>query len=182
MPVHVIEGEDDKLAAFKLANAALAASGTVTLELGLAGTPMVVGYIVDPLAARLRFLVKTQVFALANLVHGGEPPPFPELMQEDCTPDEAGRGVGASAAWRAGADGSAGRTCRAAAYAGDPAGDAEPVGRRDRARLTPRDVFPPPLRGRWRKASALAPERNERAPEGGGLARALAASAQAFSP
>ena len=84
--MHVIEGEDDKLAAFKLAHAALAASGTVTLELGLAGTPMVVSYIVDPLAARLRFLVKTKVFALANLVHGGEPPPFPELMQENCTP------------------------------------------------------------------------------------------------
>ena len=45
---HLVEGEDDKFRAFKLARAALAASGTVTLELALAGTPMVVAYKVDP--------------------------------------------------------------------------------------------------------------------------------------
>ncbi len=39
---HVIEGEEDKFRAFKLATAALAASGTVTLELALTGTPAVV--------------------------------------------------------------------------------------------------------------------------------------------
>ncbi|HRD78905.1 MAG TPA: lipid-A-disaccharide synthase, partial [Hyphomicrobiaceae bacterium] len=80
----LIEGEDDKFAAFKLADAALAASGTVTLEVALAGTPMIVAYRVDALAARLRFLVKTPHFALANLVLGRRA--FPELMQEDCEP------------------------------------------------------------------------------------------------
>lgn len=80
----LVSGEDRKLAAFKLADAALAASGTVTLELALAGTPMVVAYRVDALAACLRFLVKTPHFALANLVLGERA--FPELMQEDCTP------------------------------------------------------------------------------------------------
>src|SRR5690606_18973712 len=44
MVPHIVEGEEDKVAAFKLATAALAASGTVTLELALAGTPMVVAY------------------------------------------------------------------------------------------------------------------------------------------
>ena len=44
---HLVEGEEDKFRAFKLAHAALAASGTVTLELALAGTPMVVAYKVD---------------------------------------------------------------------------------------------------------------------------------------
>ena len=43
----LLEGEEDKFRAFKLARAALAASGTVTLELALAGTPMVVAYKVD---------------------------------------------------------------------------------------------------------------------------------------
>src|SRR5262245_49553862 len=43
----LLEGEEDKFAAFKLARAALAASGTVTLELAVAGTPMVVAYKVD---------------------------------------------------------------------------------------------------------------------------------------
>ena len=47
LPVHIIEGAEDKFRAFRLADAALAASGTVTLELALAGTPMVVGYKVD---------------------------------------------------------------------------------------------------------------------------------------
>ena len=41
-PVHLVEGEEDKFRTFRMARAALAASGTVTLELALAGCPMVV--------------------------------------------------------------------------------------------------------------------------------------------
>ncbi len=83
---HIVEGEADKIAAFKLATVALAASGTVTLELGLAATPMVVAYRVDRVAAQLQFLVKTPHFALANLVLDERA--FPELMQDDCTPEK----------------------------------------------------------------------------------------------
>ncbi len=82
---HLVEGEADKFAAFKLAHAALAASGTVTLELGLAATPMVVAYRVDAIAARLRFLLKVHSVVLANLVLGENA--FPEFIQEDCTPE-----------------------------------------------------------------------------------------------
>lgn len=85
-PVHLVEGEEDKVAAFKLARAALAASGTVTLELALAGTPMVVAYRVDTLAAQLRFLLKVHSVVLANLVLGENA--FPELLQEDCEPQK----------------------------------------------------------------------------------------------
>jgi lipid-A-disaccharide synthase len=80
---HLVEGEEDKFRAFKLARAALAASGTVTLELGVAGTPMVVAYRVDAVAARLRFLLKVHSVVLANLVLGEND--FPEFIQEDCT-------------------------------------------------------------------------------------------------
>ncbi|MFV0295158.1 MAG: lipid-A-disaccharide synthase [Hyphomicrobiaceae bacterium] len=80
----VVAGDRNKLMAFKLADAALAASGTVTLELACAGTPMVVAYRVDAVAASLGFLVKTPHFALSNLVLGERA--FPELMQENCTP------------------------------------------------------------------------------------------------
>jgi lipid-A-disaccharide synthase len=80
----LVEGEEDKFRAFKLAHAALAASGTVTLELALAATPMVVAYRVDGLGARLRFLMKTPSVVLANLVLGENA--FPEYLQEDCTP------------------------------------------------------------------------------------------------
>lgn len=79
----IVEGEADKYAAFQLARAALAASGTVTLELALAGTPMVVAYKVDAVAIRLRFLVKVPSIVLPNLVLGENV--FPELVQEDVT-------------------------------------------------------------------------------------------------
>jgi lipid-A-disaccharide synthase len=82
----LIEGEEDKFRAFKLAHAALTASGTVTLELALAGTPMVVAYRVDPITASfLRSLVNVPTVVLANLVLGETV--FPELLQEECEPD-----------------------------------------------------------------------------------------------
>lgn len=83
---HLVEGDEDKFKAFRLAQAALAASGTVTLELGLTGVPMVVAYRVDAVAARLRFLVQVPSVVLANLVLGENV--FPEYIQEDCTPDK----------------------------------------------------------------------------------------------
>lgn len=88
----LVTGEEDKFKAFGLAQAALAASGTVTLELGLAGVPMVVAYRVDAVAARLRFLVKVPSVVLANLVLGENA--FPEFIQEDCTPDKLAAALG----------------------------------------------------------------------------------------
>ncbi len=80
---HIVSGETDKFSAFKLARAALAASGTVTLELALAGTPMVVAYRSDPLAVTLRFLLIAHSVVLPNLILGENV--IPELLQEDCT-------------------------------------------------------------------------------------------------
>lgn len=82
---HIVAGEDDKIRAFKLARAALAASGTVTLELALLGTPAVVSYRVDELSKHMRLFVRAPHFALANLVLGDRV--YPELMQEDGTPE-----------------------------------------------------------------------------------------------
>jgi lipid-A-disaccharide synthase len=80
----LLEGEEDKFRAFKLARAALAASGTVTLELAVAGTPMVVAYKVDAvMAPPLRLMIKAPSIVLANLVLGEKA--FPELIQERCT-------------------------------------------------------------------------------------------------
>lgn len=81
---HLLEGEEDKFRAFKLAKVALAASGTVTLELALAGTPMVVGYKVDALLASvLRRVVVAPSVVLPSLVLGERA--FPEFHQETCT-------------------------------------------------------------------------------------------------
>jgi lipid-A-disaccharide synthase len=79
---HLISGEADKFASFKLARAALAASGTVTLELALSGTPMVVAYKADPIAYSLRFLLLVDSVVLPNLILGNNV--FPELLNKDC--------------------------------------------------------------------------------------------------
>jgi lipid-A-disaccharide synthase len=84
LAAHLVEGEEDKFAAFRLARVALAASGTVTLELALAGTPMVVGYKVDAIAAPvLRRLITANTITLPNLVIGENI--FCEFIQEQCT-------------------------------------------------------------------------------------------------
>ena len=83
---HFVVGEDDKFAAFRVADAALAASGTVTLELAVAGTPMVVAYRVEPWSAPvLRRLIRAPSIVLANLVLGRNV--FPEFIQERATPE-----------------------------------------------------------------------------------------------
>lgn len=89
--VHLIEGRDDRFRAFKLADAALAASGTVTLELALSGTPAVAAYKVDRLAAQFKFLLKTPSIVLANLIAGENI--YPELIQDACTPVRLARAL-----------------------------------------------------------------------------------------
>lgn len=89
---HIITDDTDKWRAFKLARVALAASGTVTLELALAGTPMVVGYRVDKLIAPfLRRMIKAPTIILPNLVLGEQV--FKEYVQEDCTAEVLSKAV-----------------------------------------------------------------------------------------
>ncbi len=86
VPALVVEGDAEKYDAFAACGAALAASGTVTLELALAGTPMVVAYRVNPLTAWLgRRLIRIPYVALINVVLGRGA--VPECLQEDCRAD-----------------------------------------------------------------------------------------------
>lgn len=77
---------EDKRAAFKAADVALAASGTVSLELAAAHTPMVIAYDMNWLS---RFLIgrmlKIDTVTLVNLV--SETRAIPEFLGKDCTPD-----------------------------------------------------------------------------------------------
>jgi lipid-A-disaccharide synthase len=76
----------DKQAAFRIARAALAKSGTVTLELALAGVPTVAAYRVSWLEGVVgRRMVKVSSVILANLVLGDNA--VPEFIQEACTAD-----------------------------------------------------------------------------------------------
>jgi lipid-A-disaccharide synthase len=83
--LHITEGEADKYAAFNAATVALAASGTVTAELALAHTPMVVGYKVGGLTFFLsKFLMTVTHITLINIILGREA--VPEFLQGACTP------------------------------------------------------------------------------------------------
>jgi lipid-A-disaccharide synthase len=67
-PVSVGHGENAKRSVFQSADAALAASGTVTLELALAGIPTVSIYKLDRIARMFRHLVKIWTASLPNLI------------------------------------------------------------------------------------------------------------------
>ena len=86
IPPRVVVEAEDKWAAFRQARAALAASGTVTLELALAGVPTVVAYRV-PLIEEVvgRLLIKVPSIVLANLVLGENV--MPELLQRQVAPE-----------------------------------------------------------------------------------------------
>jgi lipid-A-disaccharide synthase len=79
----------EKWAAFRSARAALAASGTVTLELAIAGVPTVGAYRItfleEIIARAVRIKQRVPSVILANLVLGENV--VPELLQHDCTPE-----------------------------------------------------------------------------------------------
>ncbi len=83
IPPDIVLGEAGKYEAFRTARAALAASGTVTLELALAQVPMVVAYRWSPIEDLLRPFVKVSSVVLPNLVIGRNA--VPEFLQQTCT-------------------------------------------------------------------------------------------------
>jgi lipid-A-disaccharide synthase len=75
----------EKYHAFAAADAALAASGTVALELAMAGTPAVIAYRTNPLTAFLaRRLIRVRFVNLVNIIL--DRPAVPEFLQGDCRP------------------------------------------------------------------------------------------------
>ena len=81
----VVDNLADKRAALAAAAAAITISGTSTLELALAGMPMIVAYRTNPISAFLaRRLLRVAHVALPNLILGRGA--IPELLQEACTP------------------------------------------------------------------------------------------------
>ena len=85
-PLHILEQEDDKFAAFDAADVALAASGTVTAELALARTPMVVAYRVGGVTFALaHWLMTAPHMSLINILL--ERCAVPEFKQYEATPE-----------------------------------------------------------------------------------------------
>lgn len=87
----IVTGLDAKKAAFRRAHAALAASGTVSLELALAGVPMVVAYKIDWFFRRIKELNKifkfssVDSFVLPNIILGKMA--IPQFLDDEVEPE-----------------------------------------------------------------------------------------------
>jgi lipid-A-disaccharide synthase len=89
-PFKIIPGQ--AYAALATAHLAVVASGTVTVEAALAGTPTVIIYRLAPLTFQVaKLLIRVDHIGMANLLAGEGL--FPELIQEDCTPENLAREV-----------------------------------------------------------------------------------------
>ena len=86
LPVCVVTGETARYDAFAAADAALAASGTVALELAMAKVPYTIAYKMNPVSSFLaRKLVSGKYANLVNILADGEI--VKEYLLEDCRPD-----------------------------------------------------------------------------------------------
>jgi lipid-A-disaccharide synthase len=88
----IVVDEAEKHRAFRRARAALAASGTVTLELALAHVPTVAAYRIPAWEGMVfRMMAHIDTAILANLVLGERA--VPEYLQGDCTPERLAAAV-----------------------------------------------------------------------------------------
>ncbi|MBP0493182.1 lipid-A-disaccharide synthase [Roseomonas indoligenes] len=82
----------EKHDAYAAASVGLIKSGTSSLEVALAGVPMVVGYKVNPITAAIaRRLVKVRFASIVNLL--ADTAVIPEYIQQDCRPDALAAGL-----------------------------------------------------------------------------------------
>jgi lipid-A-disaccharide synthase len=83
LAMHVVE--DATYDALGAADLSIVSSGTATVEAALMDAPMIVVYRLAPLTAAIaRWLVRTPMFAMVNLIAGERV--VPELVQKDFTP------------------------------------------------------------------------------------------------
>lgn len=93
VPVTVVMGDEEKYGAMAASTVALAASGTVALELALAGTPAVIAYRLSPLTwAVVNRMVRVKYANLVNLLL--DRLAVPELLQDECRGDRLAEEVG----------------------------------------------------------------------------------------
>ncbi|MFA6279173.1 MAG: lipid-A-disaccharide synthase [Bdellovibrionales bacterium] len=86
VPVHLVRGDEAKYDAYAACRAALACSGTVSVELALAALPTVIAYKIGRLTAALyRPFIKARFATLVNIMQ--DRAVMPEFLQEQCTPE-----------------------------------------------------------------------------------------------
>lgn len=85
LPIVVLQTEADRYGAFQASSAAIAASGTVALELAICNIPHIIAYKVSPLTYLMaKYLVKIKYVNLTNILLNRLV--VPELLQDKCTP------------------------------------------------------------------------------------------------
>lgn len=95
IPCHntIILDPHHKFHAFSVMDTAIATSGTVGLELAVAGVPHVIGYKINPLThALVRSKIKTKYAHLVNILLNY--PLVPEFIQKDCKPEALAHAAG----------------------------------------------------------------------------------------
>lgn len=92
LPIEIVAGEAKKMEALSSASAALAKSGTVSLELACAHLPTVTMYRANPISAYLiRRMIKSNYVNLVNIV--ADKLVIPEYLQEDCNAENLAQAV-----------------------------------------------------------------------------------------
>lgn len=93
VPVTVLTKPEEKTKAFAASDVALAASGTVAVELAVMGVACVIAYRLSSMTAFIgRRIVKVPHVSLPNILLGREVQP--EFLQESCTPDKLAAALG----------------------------------------------------------------------------------------
>lgn len=92
LPATIVTSQAEKYATYQESQAAMAASGTVALELAAAGLPFIIAYKINPITHfLLRRMVKVKYACLVNLLMNQEI--VPEYLQENCTPEKMSEGL-----------------------------------------------------------------------------------------
>lgn len=83
----IVTTKSEKILGYYSSKLAIAASGTVTLELARVGLPSVIIYRTSYITYRIvKFLLHIHYVALVNIIEGRKA--VPELLQNDCTPEK----------------------------------------------------------------------------------------------
>lgn len=92
IPVVVTVADEDKYDAFAAASVALACSGTVSIELAMAGLPSVIAYKINQFTFMLyKRLIKAKFVTLVNIMHNRAV--MPEFLQKDCSPEKLANAI-----------------------------------------------------------------------------------------
>jgi len=86
VPVEVVSGEADRKRAFGAAIAAVAVTGTVTLEMALAGVPMATTYVADAGQVKRFFKYEVKFVSLPNIIL--DRPVVPEVLLAEPDPEK----------------------------------------------------------------------------------------------